>query len=543
MADAINWQPSDTPRHKLLPLLGGVGVAVVALWLTADQEVVALVSPHDDQFFMERAACGYWFDQGYTHFSFIKEPIYPLFVWIVCRLGINLRLATTAVYLAAACFFSWSLVRHRTHSVVGFLVFAACALHPMQFTVFRQTTPDALYPTLLLLSLGSLFIQFQASGQHGRWWHGLLTGLALGLLWNTRPERPLTILLLLFFLVAGACKAWHQEPTRKAAFGRWLRIWGPTPVVLALAALMILTANYVRFGVFATTDLRAPGYWLAYQALTGIRGEHSMRFVPMTREARLQAYAVSPSFRELQPYLEGSIGEHYASFGREFYDLPPGEIAGGWFCWALRDAAAAAGHCGSAEEAEAFYGQIVREIEIAVRAGMLDKPVMLPYGVDPSYENYLPYLPASAAKLWQMCWSSNEPPPLTDHAHDVRQLFDAVAHRRPIQPSATAQYYIRSWLWWMYGPVLQGVLFAGALLAALVLGHRRPGRGWYLFVALAICLAGWSRFGLFALIDASAFPGDRIRYLFPAAVLLSALAVWLVGEGIRVYRDIPAAVP
>src|SRR5262249_4370432 len=146
-------------------------------------------------------------DQGYTHMSFIKEPVYPLFAWICYRLAIPLRLATEVVYLAAAGLFSWVLVRRRSSGWVGLLVFAGCALHPMHFAVFRQTTSDALYPSLLLLALAGLFLQVQDGGRPGRWWRGLFSGVALGLLWNTRPERPLTALLLLFFLTAGLYQA------------------------------------------------------------------------------------------------------------------------------------------------------------------------------------------------------------------------------------------------------------------------------------------------------------------------------------------------
>jgi hypothetical protein len=547
MAEAKNSERTGTARYNFWPLLGALGVVALALWLTADQEVVALVSPHDDQFFMQRAECGYWFDQGYTQFSFIKDPIYPLFGWIWFRLGINLRLATAASYLAAAGFFSWSLVRRRSHGGVGLLVFAACALHPMQFAVFQQTTADALYPTLLLLVLGALLVQFQEAGRPGWWRHGLFSGLALGLLWNTRPERPLAGLLLLFFLAVGGYTAWRQAPTWKVAFGQWLRAWALVPAVLALTALTIPTANYVRFGVFATSDLQAPGFWSAYQALTSIRPQRSLRLVSVTREARLQAYAVSPSFRQLQPYLEGNVGEKYASFGRRLYALPPGELAGGWFWWAVRDATAAAGHCRSAEEAEAFYRQIAEELQTAVRAGTLDSRVVLPAGFDPNPENYLPYLPGSAANLWQRCWSPDEPEPLHDHANDIRQFFDTVANRRPLPAGPTAQADVRSWLWWMYGPVLQVVLLIGALLAALVLQHDTPGRGWYFFVALALGLAGCSRLGLFALMDASAFPGAQLRYLFPVALAFAALAVWLTAEGLRLLRagrnTVPSCTP
>jgi hypothetical protein len=518
---------------RFVPLASALAMAAFTLWLVADQEVVARESPHDDQFFLERAACGYWFDQGYTHFSFIKEPVYPLFCWLCYYVGIPLRLATELVYLAAAGFFSWSLVRRHSHSWVGLGLFAACALHPMRFAVFQQTTADALYPSLLLLSLGALVVLLQ--DEDSDWRRGLLSGLALGLLWNVRPERPLAAMLLFVFLLLGAYQAWRRAATWQAALKHWLAAWIPPLAALGLVTLAIMAANYARFGVFATADLAAPDYWSAYQALTGIRPNQPLRCVPVSREARLRAYAASPSFRELAPHLEGALGERYASYSRMYYDLPPGEIAGGWFCWVLRDAAAAAGHCRSAADSEAFYRQVADELLAAAAEGKLETRAMLPFGVDPNLEIYLPHLPASTLKLWNRCWSHEEPAPLHEHETAVRQLFDTVAHRRAVPTAPTPQSGARSCLWSVYGPLLNLLLLAGGLLGAAVLARRRrtPGCGWYLFITLALSVAGLSRLGLFALIDASAFPGDLVRYLFPAALSMALLATWLAAEGVR----------
>ncbi len=548
-----------SPGHlvTLSPRVGGLALVALALWLTADQEVVALESPHDDQFFLQRAACGYWFDQDYTHMSFIKEPIYPLFAWLCYCLGISLRMATEVIYLASAGFFSWSLVRRRSCGWVGLLVFAACVLHPMRFAVFRQTTSDALYPSLLLLTLATLLLQIQdglvrspafrrydvmppEGGTTNNWRRGLFSGLALGLLWNARPERPLAALLLLFFLVAGLCQARRRAATWGSTLKGWLAEWALPPVGLATVTLAVMVANQVRFGVFATTDMSAPGYSSAYRALVGIEPERPLRFVPVTRAARRQAYAVSPTFRQLEPFLEGNLGEMYVSFGQEISGLAPGEIAGGWFCWVLRDAAAAAGHCKSAADAEAFYRQIAEELHAAAAEGRLRMRAVPPFGVDPCAANYLPHLPASIAKLLAKCWSTDEPPPLADHPTAIREFFDHVAHRRPVPGSPTAQAYVRSWLWSLYGPILSIVLLTGGLLAAVVLLRRgTPERGWYFLAAAALALAAFSRIGLFALIDASAFPGNAFRYLFPSALLLSLLAVWLSVEGLRLFKTGP----
>ncbi len=522
------WRPA-------LWWLGALALAAFCLWLTADQDIAALESPHDDQFFLERAVCGYWFDQGYTHMAFIKDPVYPFFVALCYRLDIPLRPATEVVYLLTAAFFSWTLVRGGARPWVGLAVFAACALHPMRFAVFGQATSEALYPSLLQLALGALLLQTQDQGKPSAWRRGLFSGLCVALLWNTRPDKPLVALLLLAFLAAGAYRARRTAPGWRSALKPWLAEWGWPPLVVAALTLAIMTANYARFGIFASTDLSAPGFRAACDVLTAIRPERSMRFVPVTREARLRAYAVSPSFRELEPYLEGKLGAWYAGPGKVYYGLPQGEIAGGWFFWALRDAAAEAGHCGSAADSEAYYRRIVEELRTAAAKGRLAMRPVLPFGLAPCPEDYLPHLPESVAKLWARCWSGEEPAPLRDHPTEIYRLFDTVAHRRPVPASPTTQSHIRSWLWPVYGPLLKLLLVVGVGICVGMLLLRRGGvrREGYFFVGLILALAGLSRLGLFALIDASICPGDALRYLFPAALSLAVLAVWLSGEGAR----------
>ena len=210
------------PGAGILPNALAFGLVVFACWLTSDQEVVALVSPHDDQYFLQRAECGYWFDQGYSHMTFIKEPIYPLFGWLCYRLGMPLRLATEAIYLAAAGFFSWSLVRRRSPGWVGLLVLAACALHPMRFAVFRQAISDTLYPTLLLLALGTLFVpaaRREPAGPMAAWciqWSG--PGIVVEYQTGMAPGRFIATLLPGLWSLPGL--AAESEP------GNRVKVWG-----------------------------------------------------------------------------------------------------------------------------------------------------------------------------------------------------------------------------------------------------------------------------------------------------------------------------
>src|SRR5262249_51926876 len=158
----------------------------------------------------------------------------------------------------------------------------------LHFAAFRRATYDALYASLLLLSLGALLGQYRRRGEPGGWQRGLLSGLALGLLWNTRAEYQLAALLL-FFLAAAA---WADGRRLGLAAGarRWAAEWGVPAAVVAAVTLGVMGANYLRWGVFATNQQNAPGFNAAYRALLRIQPDHPVRRAPITREACKRAF-------------------------------------------------------------------------------------------------------------------------------------------------------------------------------------------------------------------------------------------------------------
>jgi hypothetical protein len=527
-----------------------VVIVLFDFWLVADQEIVAIESPHDDAWCLQKAQCWYWFDEGYSNMSFIKEPIFSLFAAVCYRLGLPLRLATEAVYLAAAGFLAWCLVTRQTRASIGLLVFVACALHPMHFHVFQGSTYSVLYPSVLMLALGALLLQFKLRNEAGRWRRWLLSGVALALVWNTRPERPLVLLLILFFLAAAAFRDWRRSPNVGGGLRAWLGEWSPPLALLTAITLAIMSANYLRWGTFAINDLLAPGFSEANRALMSIKPRRPEPYVPVSKEARERAYAVSPSFRELAPFLDGPDGAAWAgghglynladwAGGHGLYNLPRDEFAAAWFIYALRDAAAAAGHYQSARDSEDFYRRIAEEIDAAAAEGRLPTRWVPPFYMDPCFDNYQHKLLPSWRAVWCSTWRSGygaTQPDASEVSAETKALFDRVACRRAItQEQPTAQERMRIWIGTGYGHAMEiAVAVAGLVVAAvLLLPRAAPGSGEYLLCGAAFAVAGFSRLALFTLIDASSFPGREDAYIFPAALALTIMAVWLLAEGLR----------
>jgi len=140
----------------------------------------------------------------------------------------------------------------------------------------------------------------------------------------------------------------------------------------ALVVGSVAATNYRYYGVFVTNEFVSGAFRAAYGALSRIRHETPRRFVVFPKDARDKAYAVSPAARELQPALDGQIGENWRTGGCALaHNEACPEILAGWFVFAFRDAVAAAGHYSSGRAAFAYYRRLAREINAACDDGRL----------------------------------------------------------------------------------------------------------------------------------------------------------------------------
>lgn len=528
--------------RALILLATVAGIVAFDFWLISDQDICASFSPHDDYWFIQKAEDAYWFDQGYSQFSFIKEPTYPLFVAATYRLRIPLRWAHEGLYLLAGGFLAWALVYRQSSALVGVAIFTVSVLNPLRFYVFRQALHDSIYTSLLLLGLGAVLLQFKMRGREGWPWRWLASGLALGLLWNTRGEGPIVVLLLLPFLVADAIDNWRGHRSHVLAFRHSCIEWAPPLLMVAAITLLFMFANNQRWGVFALTDWSAPKFKAAYRMLLSIRPESPAHYVPVAAEVRRRAYGVSPAFSELTPHLESKELAHWSRIGREFRILPPGqEFAGGEFFIALRDAAVAAGYGRSARQMEAYFARVERELAAAAADGRLPTrwiPPGLGWTVVPDIQIWLPQLAPSWARVWWGCWRSRLDHAVMTDSTDPKVVarYDRVARRRHVPTtSPTFQGKVRAWIWDGYTRGMEAAVVISYLVAGCVIlrPSTRPGWRAYMLPALALGIYSFGRLALLTVFDASSFVTVDTRYLMPSAVLLSVSAAWLLAEGFR----------
>jgi hypothetical protein len=360
---------------------------------------------HDDKLYLEQGssiAAGSWLGP-YDDRTLLKGPMFSLFLAGLQKAGLSYQPACQLLHAAVCLLLLVALGPLVPNRALRWGIFLAVLFHPLSFGVqsMARLVRDGLYITLTL-AVAACLLGWAARVRRdkGRAWPWALgAGLALGSLWITREEGPWILPLVGAVLLAAVWKPGPGQALKArlkrvsaslaAAFMGWTVVLAP-----------VILVNKARYGFQGVVEYQSRELLSAYGALAAVRTEPFLPRIVISRAGRRQAYEVSPAFRELAPYLEGRIGRKWADISAGIYPDAGGEILGGWFIHALREAVAAAGHAGTAREALAFYDRIGREIRAAGRLGGLPL-ASAPRSMNPSWHrSYAP----SLFKAWWKGW-------------------------------------------------------------------------------------------------------------------------------------------
>ena len=527
-------------------------LTLAKLWLTQGQAIFAIgTAGHDDQLFVKLADSllrGEWLGP-YDQLTLAKGPFYSLWIALIFLVGLPLSFAQQLAY-AGACAVVVRALAPLLKTGPGWLAAYALLLwNPMSFEasslgrVLRQhvSTPLAL---LIFAGLIALYTRRGEPFRRLAPWAAML-GAALGAFWLSREDGEWlapSVALLGVAVVVGAVRS---------PAGTWrtlLRAGGLAALSGLLPVALVSWENARHYQWFGTVELRADEFKDAYGALLRVRVGPEIPFVPVTRQAREAIYAVSPTFAQLRPHLDGPIGEGWAGASNFVTHLPAEQrqIGGGWFMWALRDSVAAVGYCHNAGDALAFYHRLAMEVNQACDDGRLPAGPRRS-GLRPPWRSGLTREWLGAAVMFvdhfvSFRGFSAYPPPSIGN-HDELTLFadvtrDRLAPSPAIETANPRQAALDAWklaVLQAAGKVLRQLLFWLAAAAQVVALVRAVNLAWqrrltYLFVVAA---AAWAACAatilIYALIHVTSFPALAVAYLDSAypLLILFVIAVFL----------------
>ena len=357
----------------------------------------------------------------YDENALIKGCFYPIFAGTIFKLSLNYVQVIQIFYIVSCiftvyCFFP--LVRSRWISLV---VLACLLINPMSTSSESSTTyrSTIYYITALIFLAGICGWALRIA--EGKGYICLVIGaLFYGISLNTREDSQ----WLTLFLVAGVIvyvffyARYYNKGIKK--------IFAMVAVIIVLCSLpsfLIAAKNKEVYGVFLTEDYNSGQFARACGALARpYSTKEDVAHYPVPEDVRLKLYELSPSFRELQPYLEGDgSATRWKAFGdgKDYHN--------GWITYALRTAALSAGYYKDAPSTEAFWKRVADEVNeacdqglIAARKGHL-KGIAAPFSKD-----YIsPVIQNTAKAMWYSA-RCEFVTPLLDYVESDKELVDKI---------------------------------------------------------------------------------------------------------------------
>ncbi len=512
-------------------------------------------SAHDDHLFLNMAkglASGQWLG-AYSQLTLAKGPFYSMWIAASFGLGVPLLLAQDLLYASACAVFVSALAPVLRGELVRMVLFAVLFFNPSTFIdgVGTRVVREGIYPALTLLVLGcALAIPLRGERpfrSNASWAVGL--GTSLTALWLCREERVWIVPSLLLVAVWVA--------VQRLSSRRTLILLGATAAAVFVVLVgAVVVKNWLYYGVPVITEFTEGQFRGAYAALGRVRQAEERLRIPLPQETRLRIYAVSPRFAELQPFMEGDIGRGWSMLGCNEAGIC-GDIAAGWLMWALRDAAAAAGHYHDARDAARYWASVRAEVASACRDGRIACGGLSLDFLPPLRRAHLAAFPGTflraAASVASFQGMTVHPGPSIGPDWLLVDFRDLTRARlAPIQLGADLAVPLQDRLAArqekVLGHVLAGYrrltpLFACAALAALVLSvtasirRRQPGA--LPIVAGVLLAATASRIALLTLVHVTTFPALSVSYLSPAYPLLLAFVIAALASALEAVRFPP----
>lgn len=381
-----------------------VMTAIFRLILTGDRDILALNSPHDEYWYIQTAFNKIWGGDSYNQMTFIHLPIYSAWLYCLQLFGISARLGIDLAWLLAIGYLAFAFLRFARMAWLAALLFAFLAFHPYTISFFDRALAETFLTVVFAAIIGAGIELWNCREQGFTYRRRIalvvyIVGFAIA--FHTRKEG----IVLAMPLLVIACWSWLDRQ-------RWWCSWGKQQLAIPLLIAPLLSiiflgvivagGNYLKWGVFARYELAAPGYQQAIAALNGIDVGRTPKHFTVTKEALTMAYKESPTFRELQPFMETGIGKMWIAISSQNTGIA-GAIGNGWFLWALRDVAAQAGWHQDARFADSKYAAAANELENAFATGRLKKRgFTLSSFLDPDVDKWMPDVPKSVFNVLQL---------------------------------------------------------------------------------------------------------------------------------------------
>lgn len=367
----------DGARFTISRCLGALTIlfcfAIRIFWSANTPLQLLYWAANDDGLYITHAQdllSGHWLGQ-FSQSTLSKGPGYPIFLALAAGSGLPVTVCQGLFQFLAIAVAAVIITRLTHRSTVGWAAFLILVFLPACFDPsLQRIIREQIYwgQVLMAFLLFAVAMFAPPDLRAARIFVGLVAGMLLAWTWLTR-EEGVWLIPGYATLVLGAFLRCVPE---KRPFRRVFSSVATVLLGFAVIYAAFITANKIAYGSFVGVDFKEHNFQAALAALQSIEDGHMIDYVPVDASARQLAATVSPTFAPLAKDLRpGGPLNNWTKPGCQIYPNTCGDIAGGWFVWALRDAAAANGYYASPRIASQKFGQIAAEINAACDTGKL----------------------------------------------------------------------------------------------------------------------------------------------------------------------------
>lgn len=509
-------------------------IIVARLIFIAHDEIRA--APYDEAAYIGQAAAWYW-KNGYSDWTYSRQPGYPLFLALGSLLGIPARLFIEAAWIGMGLLLIRVVRAAGLGRVPTIALFTLLLFHPLATQLFCHALADNLYTIALLSMLAALAMALSRTSrvEIKRW--GILAGATGATAGITRQE---TVLVYVLFCIAALLivkmRFVNKLPARLAKRRLLFACLIPLGISISTEHAVRL-ANFARIGAYVTYDWSLPGFKSLYRTMLSITPDSPRLRVPIPKDVRDKAAAASPEYAKLLAAMSNQRMASYWNVGSRTTGIA-GE-PGSFNLWLMRDAVWLFSETPfrNAREVNDTYQRIADDIRKAQDEGRLPRRWAPLSFIPPDWGQLALDVPSSIPTCWQLMthigFERGDPYPVGE----VERLrFDSVALRRKalmnfdngsvlhrtkvVERFDNAKRALAAIL-----PALSWAALAAAVIGSIAAQwvRKRLPAAWYILMSLL-----WAAFALrlllVATLDATGVLASH-RYVFPNAVLLVPLGV------------------
>lgn len=363
-------------KKRLILIIGILILSLLRIYITYNRPVSAIgYNINDDQLYISLASHlvkGEWFGL-YNYLTLSKNSFYPIFIAVNYFTGLPLLLTQDLLYIFSGIAIIFIMNKFIKKNWFLLFLYSIFIFNPMTFSDFSgRVLREGISPALCILVLmGFIYLNLIIKLYSKKnLVVAFIVGLFLSAFWLTK-EDSVWILPSLFFLNLLCILRYFfvfKKNKRYFIFGIILIPY----IVLFFLNNLIAGVNYLKYKNFVTSELKSRSFVSAYGALSRVKPNQFESYIPVTKSMREEIYKVVPEFYELSfaeesIYPGWSLFNPYCTLDKKYC----GEIAGGWYTWALRDVVATKGYYSNAEIANNFYNNLANKINMACDSGKL----------------------------------------------------------------------------------------------------------------------------------------------------------------------------